>query len=412
MSMASAVARKMPVQCEAARRRLVFPLPADAQQLRRIGPARIDCAGVAHGTRISEAAPSAGPLKGRAGDHGDFRPRARASGTLGASLGRVQDPFRHGRVLVEGTRLHWAELGGNGAATSAPPVVLLHGLTDSHLTWNSVAPLLARDRRVLMPDLPGCGLSSRPDASYELGWHARVIARWLQSMGLTEVDIVGHSFGGGVAQVLLLECPERIRRIVLVAPGGLGRDVGFWLKLATFPKVVEYFGQPFMGFGTRRALGGAHERSSEHDVKALSQMNAARGTARAFSRTVRDVIDWRGQRRLFSHRSDEVSVFPPIAVFWGDRDTLIPIAHGEAFVAATEGVELKVFSDCGHYLYQQQPEAFVDALREFLDDPSAPPARLRVTALEPKQPAPIPKRIVRAVVRGLQRLRAGAEQMQ
>ena len=325
----------------------------------------------------------------------------------------MQDSFRHGRVLVEGTSLHWAELGGNGAAaTSAPPVVLLHGLTDSHLTWKSVAPLLARDRRVLMPDLPGCGLSSRPDASYALDWHARVIARWLESMGLTEVDIVGHSFGGGVAQVLLLECPERIRRIVLVASGGLGRDVGFWLKLATFPKMVEYFGQPFMGFGTRRALGGAHERSSKQDVKALSQMNAARGTARAFSRTVRDVIDWRGQSRLFSQRAGEVSVFPPIAVFWGDLDTLIPIAHGEALVAATEGVRLKVFSGCGHYLYQQQPEAFVDALREFLDDPNAPRARLRAPAASRQQPAPLLKRIVWSVARSMQRLRGDAEQMQ
>ena len=331
-------------------------------------------------------------------------------GHAGARLRRVQDPFRHGRVLIEGTRLHWAELGGNDAAeSSAPPVVLLHGLTDSHLTWNSVAPLLARDRRVLMPDLPGCGLSSRPDASYELDWHARVIARWLESMGLTAVDIVGHSFGGGVAQVLLLECPERIRRIVLVASGGLGRDVGFWLKLATFPKMVEYFGQPFMGFGTRRALGGAHERSSKQDVKALSRMNAERGTARAFSRTVRDVIDWRGQTRLFSQRASEIPVFPPIAVFWGDHDTLIPIAHGAALVAATEGVRLKVFSGCGHYLYQQQPEAFVDALREFLDDPSAPRARLRPPAAIAKELAPLLTRIAGSVARRMQRLLGDAE---
>jgi pimeloyl-ACP methyl ester carboxylesterase len=325
----------------------------------------------------------------------------------------VQDPFRHGRVLVEGASLHWAELSGNGAReVAAPPVVLLHGLTDSHLTWKSVAPLLARDRRVLMPDLPGCGLSSRPDASYALDWHAHMIARWLESLGLTEVDIVGHSFGGGVAQVLLLECPERIRRIVLVASGGLGRDVGFWLKLATFPKMVEYFGQPFMSFGTRRALGGAHERSSAQDVKALSRMNAERGTARAFSRTVRDVIDWRGQRRLFSQRASTVTVFPPITVFWGDRDTLIPIAHAEALVAATEGIRLKVFPGCGHYLHQQQPEAFVNALREFLDDPNAPRARLRAPAASEKEPPPLLRRIMESAARRMQRLRRNDEHVQ
>jgi hypothetical protein len=140
-------------------------------------------------------------------------------------------------------------------------------------------------------------------------------------------------------------------------------------------------------------------------------MNAERGTARAFSRTVRDVIDWRGQRRLFSQRAREVSVFPPIAVFWGDHDTLIPIAHGKAFVASTEDVRFKAFSGCGHYLYQQQPEAFVAALREFLDDPSAPHVRLRATAVE-RQLAPIPKRIAHAFSRSLQRLRESTEQVQ
>ena len=321
-------------------------------------------------------------------------------------------------MLVEGTNLHWAELGGESAVDSATPVVLLHGITDSHLTWRSVAPLLARDRRVLMPDLPGCGLSSRPDASYALEWHAHVMARWLEAIDLREVDIVGHSFGGGVVQMMLLECPERIRRIVLVASGGLGREVGFWLKLATaFPFMVEHFGQPFMGFGTRRALGGAHELSSAEDVAALSVMNAMRGTARAFSRTARDVIDWRGQRRLFTQRAHEVATFPPIAVFWGDQDSLIPIAHGEAFVAAAEGARFQVFAGCGHYLYQQQPEAFVAALREFLDDPTAPPVRLRPPVVgEPRaaerQPALLPRRIAQAASRALQRLRETGDSLQ
>jgi pimeloyl-ACP methyl ester carboxylesterase len=296
--------------------------------------------------------------------------------SIGESLRAVSDPFKHAYVDIEGMSLHWAELGGGDGAV-APPVVLLHGLMDSHLTWKSVAPTLARDRRVLMPDLLGCGLSSRPDASYTLDWHRDIIARWLETLGLNQVDVIGHSYGGGVAQVLLLECAERVRRIGLVASGGLGRDVGFWLKLATIPKLVEYFGQPFMSFGTRRAIGGARQRSSEEDVSALSAMNARPGTARAFSRTVRDVINFRGQHRFFFQRAGLINVLPPIRVFWGDSDTLIPMAHGEAVVEATEGVRLEVFEDCGHYLHQEQPEAFESALRAFLDDPHVPRARLR-----------------------------------
>jgi pimeloyl-ACP methyl ester carboxylesterase len=133
-----------------------------------------------------------------------------------------------------------------------------------------------------------------------------------------------------------------------------------------------------MAFGTRRALGGASAMSKQ-DIAELSALNAERGSARAFARTVRDVIDWRGQRRTFFQRAHEVTQFPPVAVFWGDRDAIIPIAHAKAFAASLEGVIFKHFDGCGHYLHQERPEAFVTAVRDFLDDPSATAVRLRAT---------------------------------
>jgi pimeloyl-ACP methyl ester carboxylesterase len=277
-------------------------------------------------------------------------------------------------IRIDGARVHWVEL---GEPNDQPPLVLLHGLMDSHLTWRQVAPALALGRRVLMPDLLGCGHSDRPNASYTLEWHASIVCKWLATLELPQVDIVGHSYGGGVAQVLLLHCLERVRRLLLVASGGLGREVGFWLKFASFPHFVERYGQPFMAFGTRRAIGGKRETSSREDVLALAAMNANRGTARAFSRTVRDVIDFRGQTRLFFQRAHLLRTLPPIRVFWGDCDPLIPMRHGQALVAATENVELQVFERCGHYLHQEQPELFVRAALGFLNDPHVPSAILR-----------------------------------
>ncbi|MFI5306322.1 MAG: alpha/beta fold hydrolase [Polyangiales bacterium] len=286
----------------------------------------------------------------------------------------MPNELRHHFAKVDEVDLHWAELGEPGERT---PLVLIHGMADSHLTWHGVAGELARDRLVLMPDLPGCGLSGRPNASYQLDWHARTIADWLDQRGLASVDVVGHSFGGGVAQMLLLACPERIRRVVLLASGGLGREVGFWLKFATFPHFVEHYGQPFMAFGTRRTFGRSRDDRARRYVDALSEMNAERGTARAFSRTVRDVINFRGQTRHFLQRAHEVKTFPPMAVFWGERDTLIPITHGRSFVERVNGAVFKSFPDCGHYLHQERPSELVSALREFLDAPNATPVSLR-----------------------------------
>ena len=242
-------------------------------------------------------------------------------------------------AVVQKTRLHWAEM---GAAADSVPLVMLHGLNDWHLTWRRVAPALATKRRLLMPDLAGHGRSERPNASYELAWHSRLIAEWLEAIGLERVDVLGHSYGGGVAQMLLLECPERIRRLVLVASGGLGRHVGLPLRLAALPLVVERFGQPFMAFGTRLAMNGVLD---QEDIAELSAINAEQGSARAFARTVRDVVDWSGQRRFFLQRAHELKSLPPIAVFWGDRDKLIRFSDGKAFAECGRWNRLQSF--CG-----------------------------------------------------------------
>ncbi|MDP9034435.1 MAG: alpha/beta hydrolase [Myxococcota bacterium] len=289
-----------------------------------------------------------------------------------ASAASGASSVRHHYRTVDNVRLHWAELGEKSNRT---PVLLLHGLNDSHLTWMRVAPELARDRRVLLLDLPGHGLSERPDASYALAWYARVIALWLEALKIDQVDIVGHSLGGGIAQVLLCECRSRIRRLVLAAPGGLGQDIAFVLRLASLPIVVERFGQPFMAAGTRLALGRWGARLAAEHVAGVGAMNARGGTARAFSRTVRDLIDWRGQRHSFFQRAHEIAELPPILLLWGDRDAIIPVAHGENMARSVEGVRFLILAGCGHYLHHDDPESFLQAVREGLDAPSWPTMR-------------------------------------
>jgi pimeloyl-ACP methyl ester carboxylesterase len=239
-----------------------------------------------------------------------------------------------------------------------------------------------------MLDLPGHGRSARPNVGYELDWYAKLVAHWLEAAGIEKVDIVGHSFGGGVAQMLLLQCPERIRRLVLVAAGGLGKGVGWSLRLASLPHVVEHLGQPFMALGTRLALRDARAGVTREDIARLSKLNSQAGSARAFARSVRDVVDWRGQRRNFLHRVDEVKKLPPVLVLWGSRDALIPIEQGRAFASFFNGATLKTFDGCGHYLHNEQPEAFVQAVREFLDDPAVLPLSLALPATKGDDPAP------------------------
>ena len=286
----------------------------------------------------------------------------------------VNHSERHVYGSAGGVNLHWVELGD---PDSNPPLVLLHGLSDCHSTWSSVAAELAKGRRVLIPDLPGHGYSERPDASYELQWYAGVIAQWLDLLGIPQADIVGHSFGGGVAQMMLRDYRRCIRRLALLSSGGLGREVAMELRLASTPWVIEKLGQPFMAMGTLLALWHARHGLSKAQLVELREINSQRGSARAFGRTVGDVINWRGQTRTFFQHAHEIVDLPPIGLFWGDLDRIIPIAHAYKMIETVDGVLLKVFEGCGHFPHHERPLWVVQAFQEFFSRPVLCAAHLK-----------------------------------
>ncbi len=304
---------------------------------------------------------------------GDVNARAeapRADGmTNGLSPGR-QGPESF-RQIVEGVELHWSERGAGST------IVVLHGLSDSERTWWPVMTDLGRRHRVLGLDLPGCGLSARPDASYSLDWQARLVAAWLDRLGVTKCDVVGHSFGGGLAMWLLLYRAHSIRRLALVAPGGLGHEVAVELRLAALPFMVERCGQPWMGAVTRLLTHLNGRSLAADECRRLRRMNTSPGTARAFARTVHDVISWRGQTRYFLHRAREIESLPAIALFWGENDRIIPIRHGEELCSVVENCTLERFSGAGHFLHWERPHELAESLLRYLDLPHVPRARLR-----------------------------------
>jgi pimeloyl-ACP methyl ester carboxylesterase len=224
-------------------------------------------------------------------------------------------------------------------------------------------------------DLPGCGLSERPDASYTIDWQAQLVASWLQRLGLSSLDVVAHSYGGGVAMWLLLFRASSIRKLALIAPGGLGRDVGVALRLASLPG-VESFAQPFMGT-TTCLMTEFHGRGlpvSEREY--LRQVNRLPGSARAFARTVHDVIDCRGQKRHFLDRARELAALPAMRLFWGDHDHVIPIAHGERLTTILRNTRLVRFANHGHFLHWSCPHALAAELLDYIAGPEHPRAEI------------------------------------
>jgi len=172
---------------------------------------------------------------------------------------------------------------------------------------------------------------------------------------------------------------------------------------------VERLGQPFFGVGTRIGLRSAGAGFTPDEVDRLAWMSSQPGTARAFSRTVADVIDLRGQRRHFLDRAHEIETLPPIALMWGDRDRVLPFTHGRETAALLEGAPFSRYEGCGHFPHRERAERFVHELDTFLEASSVASPRLR-TALSVAVPGALerpPSAIRRAgsaLVRGLCRI--------
>jgi pimeloyl-ACP methyl ester carboxylesterase len=285
---------------------------------------------------------------------------------------------------VDGTSIAWSEMGAGF------PVVLLHGLGDSHRTWRRTAPLLSRTFRVLMPDLPGHGWSGRPDAPYTLDWHARTMAHWMDAIGVTKAHVCGHSFGGGIAQWMLLDNRSHVDRLALVAPGGLGQDVSLAMKLATFPLLGPALTSPVMRLGLLvgpllfpRSFGDIEPE----EARLLGRMHGIRGTARAFRRSLAGVINLSGQYVQTIERAHEIKSPPAIALFWGAEDSVIPVSHSSSFLNRFAGITLASYPGCGHFPQLHTHSELARDLVDFLSDPLRSPAVLRPRPRESRQQA-------------------------
>jgi pimeloyl-ACP methyl ester carboxylesterase len=257
------------------------------------------------------------------------------------------------------------------------PLVLIHGLMDSHRTWRRAAPLLARRFRLLMPDLPGHGLSGRPDAPYTLSWHSQMLADWMKSLGVEKTHICGHSFGAGIAQWMILEQRARVNRLALVSAGGLGRGVAPGMRFASFPVL----GRMLTPLALRHIMPIVLKLSPKtfghmepEEIERFVAMQDIPGTERAFQRSLEGVINFFGQHMQTSQRSDEIDDMPPIALFWGDKDPIIPIRHGRTAVSRSDGITLTTYKGCGHFPQLDVSEDFARDLTEFLCDPNRFPA--------------------------------------
>lgn len=279
-----------------------------------------------------------------------------------------------GEMSSEGVQ--YVELHGNRIAYrdagEGEVLLLIHGMAGSSESWGPVFARLAESYRVVAPDLLGHGLSAKPRTDYSLGAFAAGLRDLLDELGIRAATVIGHSLGGGVAMQFMYQHPEYCQRLVLISSGGLGPDVGLMLRVLSAPGAELVLPvvapQPVLQVGNMlrsrlRAVGVESARAAEV-WNAYSSFSDG-STRQAFLRTLRSVVDLRGQTVSALNRL-HLRADAPTLVIWGDRDRIIPTVHAYEAHAARPGSQLEILPGIGHFPQIEAPSQVADAIERFL----------------------------------------------
>jgi len=281
----------------------------------------------------------------------------------------VPDTFAPRTRVVHGYERAY-RMGGRG-----PALLFLHGIGDDSSTWLDLLASLAGEYTVIAPDLLGHGASAKPRADYSVAAYACGMRDLLTTLDVDRVTVVGHSLGGGVAMQFAYQFPERCERLVLVGSGGVGASVHPLLRLAAAPGA----GLVLPLLGSRPALSALRgfaellRLSEDLDYVLARYVRLLEPSTRsAFLRTLRSVVDWRGQVVNMLDRCYLTEGIPTLLV-WGTDDRVVPSGHALRAHRAMPGSRLVLFEGAGHFPHRSDPHRFLEILREFLTE--TPPAR-------------------------------------
>jgi pimeloyl-ACP methyl ester carboxylesterase len=261
-------------------------------------------------------------------------------------------------------------------AGSGPAILLIHGIGDNSTTWNTVQAQLAQRFTVIAPDLLGHGQSDKPRADYSIAAYANGMRDLLSVLDIERVTIVGHSLGGGVAMQFAYQFPHLVERLILVGAGGVTKDVNFVLRWASLPmgsEAIALLRLPLvlpavqiMGRVLGAALGSSGlGRDLPNVLRILDDLPEPTASA-AFSRTLRAVVDWRGQIVTMLDRCYLTEAIP-VQIIWGTKDVVVPVRHAWMAHAAMPGSCLEIFEGSGHFPFHDDPARFIDVVERFVD---------------------------------------------
>lgn len=248
----------------------------------------------------------------------------------------------------------------------ARPIVLLHGFGASLQTWDAWAAVLEREHRVIRFDIAGFGLTGpAADHDYSEAADVRRVLAVLDHLGVQQSVLMGHSMGGRLAWSLAASQPQRVSRLVLLAPDGFpdpGARSDRTFEVSPLLGLMRWsLPQWALKWGLAPAYGDP-SRLSPALVTRYHDMLRAPGVRAA-------VIE----RMQQSRNSDPVprlkTIAAPTLLLWGDKDAMIPAANAADYLAVMPQAQSVLLPGLGHVPHEENPAASLAPVLSFLKSP-------------------------------------------
>ncbi|UVL63583.1 alpha/beta fold hydrolase [Pseudomonas sp. B21-032] len=268
----------------------------------------------------------------------------------------------HVVTLADGLQLHYQDVGTGEA------VVFIHGSgpgASGHSNFKQNYPAFAAaGYRVIVPDLPGYGASSKPQTVYSLDFFVSALSGLLDALDIQRCVLVGNSLGGAIAIKLALDQPGRVSRLVLMAPGGLMDKEQYYLQMEGIQKMGAAFanGELNDAAGMRRLLSLQLFDPALISDETVAERVAVVGQQPACVLTSMQVPN-------LTSRLAELQC--PILGFWGINDKFCPAFGAQALLAACRRIRFVLLSECGHWVMVEHRELFNRECLAFLGEARA-----------------------------------------
>jgi pimeloyl-ACP methyl ester carboxylesterase len=283
-----------------------------------------------------------------------------------------------------------------------PPILLIHGFGASSFTWSKIIPSLAADHTIISLDLKGFGQSRKPrDGRYALQSQAAAVLNVINTLGLDDLTVIGHSMGGGIALLVAMELekqrPRRLNRLILIDSIACPQPLPLFIKVLRLPilgpvvlKIVPATWQVRYVLRQVYFNPGKIERDFVEEYAAPLRCRDGRA---ALIATALAIIPPDAEKLIARYKQ----IRSPVLLLWGSHDRIVPISLAARLKAAIPGARYKVVPSCGHAPQEEEPQETLFRINEFL---RALPANGQTAPLGERRPTSFPENNPSAARRG------------